>query len=205
MKNIVAKALEEGMSYSDYRTLIDNLVIEGKTTGPVQSEALVNYTKLNATRMKRWERIYNPTIAFQRVAQRPRPAETWLVITEGWCGDAAHNLPFIAKMAETAKNISLRLVLRDENPELMDLFLTNGSRSIPKLIRLNENMEVVGEWGPRPATLQKKVMVYKANPTVPYATYSESVQNWYNQNKGAEIETEFVELLKEPSPTVADI
>jgi hypothetical protein len=141
--------------------------------------------------------MYNPSVDFQRVAKNKGPAETWLVITEAWCGDAAHNLPFMAKMADLMQQVSLRIVLRDENLELMDLFLTNGARSIPKLIRLDENLEVIGTWGPRPATLQAMVMENKKSQAYTYAEFSEVVQTWYNKNKGQEIEQEFIALLEE--------
>jgi hypothetical protein len=197
MKEIISKALVDSIDYSAYGSLVSKLVKEGGTTGPNQSEALDNYTKLNASRMRRWDKMYNPSVDFQRVAKNKGPAETWLVITEAWCGDAAHNLPFMAKMADLMQQVSLRIVLRDENPELMDLFLTNGARSIPKLLRLDENLEVIGTWGPRPATLQAMVMENKKSQAYTYAEFSEVVQTWYNKNKGQEIEQEFIALLEE--------
>jgi hypothetical protein len=167
----------------------------GKTTGPNQTEALAKYTKLNAARMRRWEKTYVTSAAFEKQAKQVRLDETWLVITEAWCGDAAQSIPLIAKMAGLLENVSLRFVLRDEHPSLMDLHLTNGARSIPKLIRLNKNLDVVGTWGPRPAALQEIVLENKRDPTVPAAEFSERVQTWYNANKGADIEQEFIALL----------
>ena len=197
MKAIISDSLVQSIDYTAYSVMVTDLAKEGKTTGPNQSEAMVNYTKLNAARMRRWDKMYNPSVDFQRVAQKKRPTETWLVITEAWCGDAAHNLPFMAKMADLMEQVSLRIVLRDENLELMDLFLTNDARSIPKLIRLDENLEVIGTWGPRPATLQAMVMENKKSQAFSYEEFSEVVQTWYNKNKGEEIEQEFIALLEE--------
>jgi hypothetical protein len=195
MKETILGAMSLSMDYGQYRLLIDSLVKAGKTTGPNQTEALAKYTKLNAARMRRWEKTYVTSAAFEKQAKQVRLDETWLVITEAWCGDAAQSIPLIAKMAGLLENVSLRFVLRDEHPSLMDLHLTNGARSIPKLIRLNKNLDVVGTWGPRPAALQEIVLENKRDPTVPAAEFSERVQTWYNANKGADIEQEFIALL----------
>jgi len=195
MKNTIAEALKQSIDYREYRLLIESLVKAGKTTGPNQTEALAKYTKLNAARMRRLEKTYVPSAAFEKQANQVRLDETWLVITEAWCGDAAQNIPLIAKMAALLENVSLRFVLRDEHSGLMDLYLTIGARSIPKLIRLNKNLDVVGTWGPRPAALQKMVLENKRNPTVPAAEFSEMVQTWYNTNKGADIEKEIMALI----------
>ena len=67
-----------------------------------------------------------------------------MVISEGWCGDAAQILPVINKMALVSNKIEFRIVLRDENPALMDAFLTNGGKAIPKVIMIdNESGEVI--------------------------------------------------------------
>src|SRR6476620_5284051 len=89
-------------------------------------------------------------------AQDVKRKMIWLIITEGWCGDAAQNIPVIEKIASESGNIETRYILRDENPELIDQFLTEGARSIPKLIAIDRNSgDVLGTWGPRPKTAQK--------------------------------------------------
>jgi Thioredoxin len=144
------------MSFAEYSALIERLVDEGSTTGPKQSESLAGFTKLNWQRMKRLSK----TVTIEQgvseaVGSNPRPM-TWLTITEAWCGDAAQNIPIIEKIAAESGIIETRYILRDENPELIDRFLTYGARSIPKLISLDaETLEVLGEWGARPAMAQK--------------------------------------------------
>ena len=122
--------------------------------------------------------------------------QTWLVITEGWCGDAAQNLPVINKLAEINTNIKLKLVLRDENLELMDLFLTNGGRSIPKLIALNKQNEVLFTWGPRPKVATKMVADYKEKHGSLDPQFKQDLQVWYNKDKGKSVQSDFIELLK---------
>jgi hypothetical protein len=202
MKEILKQALDKGISYTEYIDWVSTLVAQGKTSGENQTESLINYTKLNAARMRRLEKRYQPSEQVKRAIDTLTEKETWLVITEAWCGDAAQNIPIIGKIAELHSQVELRLVMRDEHLELMDLFLTNGTRGIPKLIRLNNQLEVVNTWGPRPMVAQQLVIDYKANPEMPYAQFAESLQQWYNQNKGEEVEKELIAMIKEKSMVV---
>jgi hypothetical protein len=135
MGNIITKELiRKGYTYSQYKNLIDSLLDEGRTTGDDQSESKVNFTKINAHRMKR---LYNTNEIIEELEKETNDIKNkwiWLVITEAWCGDAAQNNPVIAKIAEINPNIELKFILRDENPDVIDAYLTNSGRSIPKLI-----------------------------------------------------------------------
>ena len=121
---------------------------------------------------------------------------TWIVIAESWCGDAAQNLPVMAKIAETNPNITLRVVLRDDNPDLMNQYLTNGGKSIPKLICIDENFNELGTWGPRPKFLQDWLYTEKANPTMEMNELKEQFQVWYLKDKGQTLQREMILLLK---------
>ena len=132
MKKIIENSLKTAISYSAYRSLVNNLLIKGKSTGPEQSEDLTNYSLLNDRRMKRLDKTIKISEETIQEFQKVKQPQTWLVLTEGWCGDAAQNLPILNKIASDTANIDLKIVLRDENLDLMDLFLTNGGRSIPK-------------------------------------------------------------------------
>ncbi len=121
---------------------------------------------------------------------------TWLVLTEGWCGDAAHTLPVINKFAESNTKIDLKVVLRDENEDLMNSFLTNGSKSIPKLVVLDKKTnKIIGSWGPRSRSASKLVSNYKDKNGKIDAEFKKQLQIWYNNDKGINIENEMVELL----------
>ena len=195
MKNSLEKSLQNAISYETYRTLVSNLLANGKATGPLQSEALTNYSLLNDRRMKRLDKtlqISEDTIATINSIKEP---QTWLTITEGWCGDAAQNLPVINKIAAINPNINLKVVLRDENLELMDLFLTNGGRAIPKLIALDAEHNVIFTWGPRPSVATKMVVDYKAKNGNLDAQFKQDLQVWYNKDKGKSVQEDIVRLL----------
>lgn len=195
MKDIIKKSLQKTYTYQAYKDLVKTLLLEGKSTGPNQSEDLTNYSLLNDKRMKRLDKtikIIDDTKQFLKTIKTP---QTWVVLTEGWCGDAAQNLPVIHKMAEVNSNINLQLVLRDENLELMDLFLTNGGRSIPKLIALDEELNILYTWGPRPQTATNMVLDYKTKHGYLDAQFKQDLQVWYNKDKGESIQNDFKELI----------
>lgn len=196
MKEIIENSLQKAISYSEYRILVKELLDEGKSTGLSQSDDLLNYSLLNDKRMKRLDKtikVSEETIAKLKDVKEP---QTWLVLTEGWCGDAAQNLPVINKIAEENSNIKLKLVLRDENLELMDGFLTNGGRSIPKLIALDKDNKVINTWGPRPVVATKMVADYKAEHGSLDAEFKKDLQVWYNKNKGENVQENITSLLK---------
>lgn len=195
MKDIIKKSLVNTLSYIAYKDLVSRLLAEGKSTGLNQSEFLTNYSMLNDRRMKRLDKTVKLTESTTSFISKVDKKQTWLVITEGWCGDAAQNLPVIHKMASINENIDLKLVLRDDNLELMDLFLTNGGRSIPKLVALDEKLDVLFTWGPRPTIATKMVADYKEKHGELDAQFKQDLQVWYNKNKGVNVQEDFVALL----------
>jgi hypothetical protein len=195
-KSFGALYLEKAFTYREYLKLVEDLAAEGKATGPDQSEGYVHYSQLNIQRMHRLEKttILLPEIKEQLLSiDRP---QTWLVITEGWCGDAAQSLPVIQAMSMVNPLITLRLVLRDEHPGLIDHYLTNGiSRSIPILIAMDTaTHEELFVWGPRPAALQQLFMGMKSEG-LSYDVIKEEVQRWYNKDKTISIQHDLTALV----------
>lgn len=196
MKEIIEKSLQSSHSYQEYKDLVKKLLTEGKSTGLNQSESLTNYSLLNDKRMKRLDKTIKITEDTAKAIKLISNTQKWLVLTEGWCGDAAQNLPIIHKMADVNTNISLHLVLRDENSELMNLFLTNNGKSIPKLIALDSENNVLFTWGPRPKVATKMVTDYKAKFGVLDAQFKQDLQVWYNKDKGISIQNDFIKLIE---------
>lgn len=196
MKKSLKKSIENAISYLAYRNLVANLLTEKKSTGLHQSEDIYKYSVLNDKRMTRLDKTIKLTDKAKETLRNYTQKQTWIVITEGWCGDAAQNLPVIHKMATFSQNINLKIVLRDENLELMDAFLTNGSRSIPKLIALDENNEILFTWGPRPSIATKLITDYKAKHGKVDDVIKQELQVWYNKNKGVNLQQDVIALLK---------
>ena len=192
---ITKEQFESGYTYSEYRKLVDDKLANGETTGPNSSEDYLQHTKMNVHRMNRWDRtIELDDDLVEKLKAVPCPVN-WLLLSEGWCGDASQNVPFLNKMAEASPNIKLRILLRDEHLDIMDQYLTNGGRAIPKLIVLGEGMNEVGTWGPRPAEIQKKVHLEKHENGMNSEDIGKMVQKWYAKDKGATIEKEMMDVI----------
>ncbi len=199
MNAVVAKSLLNSLTYPEYRKVVTDLLGQGKSTGNVQSEDLTHYTELNETRMNRLEKTM---LIPEEIATSLRTLQNnyiWLVLSEGWCGDAAQLLPVFQKMAnESNKKIELKIVFRDENEELMNLFLTNGSKSIPKLIALNAaTLEVLGNFGPRPKEALELVRNYKQEFGVIDEKIKTDLQLWYLHDKGLSTQKELLTLMQD--------
>ena len=191
----------KSMTFEKYFELLEQLQSEGKSTGPEQSEAMLGYSRLNLQRMKRLGKTIELDADAQRVIAGLNVDWVWLVITEGWCGDAAQNIPIIEKIASANSGIETRYILRDEYPGLMDRFLTNGARSIPKLIAIErQSGEVLGTWGPRPKAAQDLFSELKS-ANMPKPEILENIQRWYLSDRGRSLQAELADLASQWSRT----
>ncbi|WP_440879998.1 thioredoxin family protein [Tenacibaculum sp. C7A-26P2] len=195
MKKLIEESLEKAISYDQYRTLVSDLIEQGKSTGEIQSDDLLNYSILNDKRMNRLDKTIEISENTKNKVKNVKKEQTWLVLTEGWCGDAAQNIPVINKIAEQNSKINLKFVLRDENPELMDQFLTNGGKAIPKLIAIDDESNVLGTWGPRPSEATSMVADYKEKYGKLDPEFKKDLQIWYNKNKGRNTENDLLSLF----------
>lgn len=179
-------------TFPEYLALTESLVALGRTTGPQQTDFLVHFTKLNLARTKRWLKTTQPSPELVDAVKSHGGAEWW-VITEAWCGDSAQNLPLIAGAADAA-GVPLRIVLRDDNPEIMDRYLTAGtSRSIPKLVAFNADGSECFVWGPRPQAAQALYDDWRADPRGrDFEAFETELHTWYARDKGEALTTELI-------------
>ncbi|NQX86575.1 MAG: thioredoxin family protein [Flavobacteriaceae bacterium] len=196
LKALLESGLAKSMSYKDYRDMVAKLVEENGTTGVNSTQDLVAYTKMNNSRMKRWDKTLKLSEdAVSKIVKNTKTM-TWLVLTESWCGDAAHIMPVLHKVAEQNDNIDFKVVLRDENTALIDAFLTNGGRSIPKLIVIdNTTNTVIDTFGPRPSTAAQMAIAYKNEHGQLTPEFKEDLQRWYNKDKGQTVVTDVLRLF----------
>jgi len=150
-----------------------------------------------------WQGIYNLARVpdWARAAIPAGATRKLLAIAEDWCGDASNTVPVIAKLADLVPSLELRVILRDENSELMDRYLTNGSRSIPIVIALDEEFQEIGHWGPRPSQLQAWIMANRA--TMPKAELYPQVRKWYARDRGETTIREVLEAAGFPTASEA--
>ncbi len=187
----------EAMVYENYRELVYLLLQRNKTTGTDHSELMVHYTKMNNQRMNRVEKTTVLTPELMSVIKNVKSTYHFLVISEGWCGDAAQILPVIDKMVkDSAGHFRLKIILRDQHLEIMDQYLTNGGRAIPVLLVLDENNRLVlPKWGPRPAILQN-LRAEWIKEGLDYHKVGEKIHGWYAQDKTISTQAELASLLE---------
>ena len=193
---ITKELFESGYSYSAYSEMIADKFANGETTGPIQTPEKLKFTKINIQRMHRLDKTIQVVPEILTPFQRLNCKLNWLILAEAWCGDAAQNLPVLNKLAEACPKIKLRILLRDEHLKIMDEYLTDGGRAIPKLILMNEQMEVIRTWGPRPKVAQDMVIENKRIGKIPYSEFAIVVQKWYLQDKGLTLQQEILQIVE---------
>ncbi|MDT8417949.1 MAG: thioredoxin family protein [Lutibacter sp.] len=193
--SLIKNSLNNTISYTAYRNLVKTLIAKNKSTGIGQSEELLAYSILNDKRMDRLDKTLKISEEAQNSLSNLHKGFTFLVIAEGWCGDAAQILPIINKVTEASDKIDFKIVLRDENEDLMNQYLTNGSKSIPKVLILDSENNVLDSWGPRPSVASKMVVDYKAQNGSLDEEFKKNLQIWYNKDKGNNTQNELVGLL----------
>ncbi|MGI4863677.1 MAG: thioredoxin family protein [Janthinobacterium lividum] len=189
--------LADAYTYQAYRQLIDDLLAEGKTTGPNQSEELTAFTELNVQRMHRLDKTVKVQPALAAAASSLQGHYLWLIITEGWCGDAAQLVPVMEAVAQASGgHLTTRYVLRDEHPELMEQYLTGGGKAIPKLLVLNpDTLAEITHWGPRPAPAQELFRTLKAEG-VSHDEFARQLHTWYAHDHTQATQNELLALVQ---------
>ena len=153
-----------------------------------------DYTKLNWSRMNRWFKTGKLSAQLLEVINKIDKPQNWIVISKPWCVDAAHSVPFIEMAARENSLISASYELKDAEPFRIEQYHTNGTKSIPKLdVRIADGNDL-GTLGPRPKDCQvlySKLTLQKAA----FETVKVELQNWYNTNKGTDIQKELIEII----------
>lgn len=195
VNTLIKESVEKGIDYEEYLALMAQLVLEGKSTSRIPSEDMSLFTRLNYKRMLRLNKTIKIDGKERDMITQYNRKVFWLVLTESWCGDAAQIIPVINKVAELNPNITLLLVLRDENTELMDLCLTNGTRSIPKLLVINDEYEINGSFGPRPEAASNLVDDFREQYGKLTPDFKQYMQIWYNKDRGKSIIKDLLQLM----------
>jgi hypothetical protein len=194
---LAADRLRHAYTYAAYRQFLDELMAQNRTTGPAQTEQIIHYARLNLQRMQRLDKTVQVLPELHAALGQLRRRYVGLVLTEGWCGDAAQIVPVLEAMAQASHGqLTTRYLLRDENLDLMDRYLTNGGRSIPKLIVLHaDTLAEAATWGPRPAPAQELFTRLKQEQ-VPYEEFATQLHGWYAKDRTLSTQRELLALLQ---------
>ena len=195
-ENLLSKINFADISYETYlknfKNKIDSENIDNLSPKDLE---LLNYTKLNYQRTQRIHKTFKPNDKLISVMNSIDKQMIWMVITEPWCGDSAQNLPFIYEISKLNENIQLKIIYRDKNLDIMDLYLTDGkSRSIPKLVVFSEFGDELFQWGPRPVELVNQIDKWKSEGLTK-EEFLPMIHLWYAQDKGNHLLSEIINLL----------
>lgn len=182
---------DKGISFEKYLKNTEETIQKLEVS---DDTGMLEYHKLGLQRMTRMVQRYSPDAEQLKTLESKHFTGKVLIISESWCGDASQCLPTVSKFFE-GKN-EVRIVYRDENPDLMNQFLTNGAQAIPIVLLLDENYNVINHWGPRPAHGLELLKKFKENPeTYPREQFYNDLQVYYAKNKGYDTIQEILNLL----------
>jgi hypothetical protein len=182
------------MNYDQYIALFDDILI-GKNPDPHYSDPkYLNYAKLNQARMNRWQKNLQLNSELVTEIKKITQSQEWIIIAEHWCGDAAPIVPFLVRLASQNTLIRYDIQLRDQEPFLINSYLTNGTKSIPKLIVRDERGKDLFTWGPRPVAAANYMNELKMSG-IEMERVKLELQNWYNENKGEALQKELLQLF----------
>lgn len=182
------------MKFTTYNQLFEQILSSKELKAPYDNPDFLTYTELNQSRQQRWMKKGEINEELENLLKAiPKPMK-WILITEPWCGDASHLVPFIAKLADKNNLIDLEIQLRDSDSEI-DRYLTNGGKSIPMLIVRNEKSEDLFVWGPRPKEAQS---IHLRNLDTDKSKEEKKIelQKWYNADKGQSLQIEILTELR---------
>lgn len=184
------------MNFIAYQEIFQQILNDLHPPAPYQDPDYLNYAKLNWSRQHRWLKagILNEELA--TIIESIREEQYWTIITEPWCGDAAHIIPFLHRLSELNPLIKVDYQQRDKEPFLIEQYLTNGTKSIPKLIIRDANNNDLAVWGPRPAECQA-LYIRLLNDHVDMEQKKIALQQWYNADKGVSLQKELVTVLSD--------
>lgn len=185
------------MSWDSYLEYMQQIAAHQINTAPYNDEKYLSYTKKNLENtLQTLKNITLNAKLYNELSKLSSPLN-WIVLTEPWCSDASHSAPVIASIADAATAIRLHILLRDENETIMNQYLTNGGKAIPKLICFDENFQQeLFVWGPRPASLQAIVEADKTDSTLTFSDKIKKINDWYLQDQTNSLQEELLVLLK---------
>ncbi len=178
---------EKAISYEDY---LENFQEEIKMG---DKSPFAQYLPQNWQRQSRLDRKLKLTDHLTNAIEKIQKPIKWLLITEHWCGDASQINPIINAVSKLSEGkIDLKLIYRDQNIPLIDAHLTDGkSRSIPILLQLDENHQLLSSYGPRPDEAQTLVKAILAEEK----PYSIPLHTWYAKDKQQAIQYDLTKLI----------
>ena len=195
MKKVEQNYLNKAISYSEFELQTSNFVENKSTSGNEQTDEKIQFTKLNLHRMGRLDKTIVLDAELSHLIKDFSHSITILVITESWCGDGAQQIPWLAKISELNSNLSLKILFRDENTNLMNNYLTNGNQSIPVTLFLDSKNYEITKLSSRPDEL-KHLIAEWSKEDIKKEEKLTRIHSWYAKNKGVAFQNEIKHIFQ---------
>lgn len=194
--SVLQTAYSLGLSPDEYNEHFSQRVVSAADPTELAQDSYLQYVPLNKQRSARIEKTYTPSDDIRATVQTITSSQTWLIITEDWCGDSSQIVPYILGIASLSPHITVRFLLRDTFPDIMNMYLTNGTKSIPKIIAFDtQTEEELWTWGPRPMQAAQDFLQRKADG-MPKSENQVLLHTWYARDKGKSIEKELGDCIR---------
>ena len=182
---------QKAISFDEYLKISE----ERANDNPDKNDEHQEYYELGLQRMNRILKTFKVDDSQIETLKSKNFNGKILMISEPWCGDASATVPAVSKFFEAAGN-EVKIFLRDSDLSLIDQFLTNGTQSIPIVIILDQNFNVINHWGPRPKHGMELLRKFKENPEAyPREEFYNDLQVYYAKNRGKDAVQEIRELI----------
>lgn len=191
----------DGFSYEEYREYWTTQREQPLDDADAEDRRMHHYLNYNWDRQATVHDAYVPSDELRRAVNAIEEPQLWMVLTEAWCGDSAFLLPVIAEAASLSDDVTLRILLRDDNLDVMDQYLTDGSRSIPKLVAFSEGGDELFTWGPRPAEAAQRFAELREQYDDKKKAIADLLE-YYKEGGWREADTELAEMLQVSVPVV---
>jgi len=194
--SVLQTAYSLGLSPDEYNEHFSQRVMIAADPTALAHDNHLQFVPLNKQRSARIEKTYTPSDDIKELVQSIDSPQTWIIITEDWCGDSSQIVPYVLGIAALSPQISVRFLLRDTFPDIMNMYLTNGTKSIPKVIAFETQTEVeLWTWGPRPMQAAQEFLQRKADG-MPKSENQVLLHTWYARDKGKSIEKELGDCIR---------
>ncbi len=194
-KDLIDKIRKNGIPFEQFNKQADTYVLNADESLMDDNEKkLLEFTKLNQRRTYRILKTYQVNEKLKDVILSINDTQLWMVLTEDWCGDSAQNLPYLYKMAQLNDKIELLILYRDDNLDIMDIYLTNNGRAIPKIVGFDKDGNELFQWGPRPEEAKALITKWKSEGDTK-EQFLEKLHLWYGRNRGKAFEEDILKLL----------
>ncbi len=192
--DFVEQVLASGLTSDAYQKVMEQQAAVDPSTLEGMEAERAEFAKLNLHRVGRIQRTWRPSAELASLVSRIDRPQVWMVLTEPWCGDSAQCLPCLEILAESHPEITIRYLLRDDNLEIMDRYLTNGKRGIPLLAAFDAEGVELFRWGSRPAEAQAIFDTATAEGLEKPAKL-EKLHLFYGRNRGRALDAELVAMF----------